>query len=709
MTSTTLPNTRRFRPDIEGMRAVAVLVVILYHLGVPGFAGGYVGVDVFFVLSGFLITGLIADELDRTGTIALGTFIRRRMRRLLPASALVLVVTLAIAWYALPPLQLAELRTQAVATAAYGANIELALSGTDYLQSHAPPSALQHYWSLAVEEQFYLLWPLLLLLVTRRARRRGRSLARPMLVATIAVTVASLLVGVLWTRSVQPYAYFLLPARAWEMASGGVLILTLRRLGSPSRQLAEVAGWVGLALVVASVAMFDAATAFPGWAALLPVTGTCLLLAAGAREGRLQRTLSLRPMQAIGRRSYALYLWHWPLFVFADAIPGGRASLETRIALLVLTFVLAWATFRLVEDPLRHHAWLTRQPRATYGAGIAVTAVLVGVALVVTSPRSLDAPPLTASDAADTGTADSEVAAASTGLGVRSLSEPGGSAGTPEPPPGPFRPGLAEVRDDTPLVARDDCHRNKRDTSVDGCLYGSTDHDAPLVVLFGDSHAAQWFPALEWLAEDRGWRLLSLTKSACPSFKIDNYDGPSGRYPECDRWRANAIDRIVSEEPALVLVTSMITGHNEASQAERLDGLDTTVRALGGHERIVVLGDTPHLPTDPPVCLSDHLDDLTACDAARDEAAPLAIHERVGAVAEGAGGSFVETQSMVCPDERCRVVKDGILVYRDPHHLTATFARQLAPELGLRIERTVGGRGEQSWDGAATAMRSRNR
>src|SRR5215207_8385412 len=298
--------TSRFRADVEGLRAAAVVAVVAYHAGLGGVGGGFVGVDVFYVLSGFLITGLLWEELDGTGRLRLGAFYARRARRLLPAAALVLVVTLVASAVWLSPLQVPVVARDAAAAALYVANYRFAAQRTDYL-ADASPSPLQHYWSLGVEEQFYLLWPLLLLVVFLAARRGRRSATRA---AGAAVS--------------QPWAFFSLPTRAWELAAGGLVALAASRLARLPGLAAATLGWLGLEAILWSITRFGPSTPFPGAAALFPVAGTAAVLAAGCAAPRLGPDLVLRrwPLQLGGRLSYAWYLWHWPLLVLAPAVVG---------------------------------------------------------------------------------------------------------------------------------------------------------------------------------------------------------------------------------------------------------------------------------------------------------------------------------------------------------------------------------------------------
>lgn len=342
----------QFRPDIEGLRAVAILTVVLYHAGVPGLRGGFVGVDVFFVVSGFLITGLLVREVARTGTVGLASFYAARARRLLPAAAVVLVATSVAAAVLLPPLQARKVLGDTVAAALYLGNYRFAIEGTDYLADTAP-SPLQHYWSLGVEEQFYLVWPALILGVAWWLRRRsaggGRGTASlPYFVVLAVLAGGSLALCVLWTRTLPAWAFFSLPTRAWELAIGGLVALTATQWRRLPPVCAAVVGWGGLALILATCNQIGAATPYPGTAALLPVLGTALVIGAGCATPDLGvgRLLSKPVLRAIGRVSYSWYLWHWPALLLAPALIGADLGLAGRLAMVVMSLGLAILTDR---------------------------------------------------------------------------------------------------------------------------------------------------------------------------------------------------------------------------------------------------------------------------------------------------------------------------------------------------------------------------
>ncbi|SUA43631.1 O-acetyltransferase OatA [Nocardia africana] len=326
-----------FRPDIEGMRAVAVVAVVLFHAGIPGFSGGFVGVDVFFVISGFLITGILWRDVRAGGTVELARFYGARARRLLPAAGIVVVATAIGAAVLLPPLQARQVLGDGIASALYVGNNRLALRGTDYLAANEPPSPFEHFWSLGVEEQFYLVWPVLIVASAWfvRRRRTGSAAPLPYLIVLAVVAALSFTISLFWTGTLPPWAYFSLPARAWELATGGLVALSVAVWSRLPRSVAAPAGWIGLVLVVVACTHFDSRTPYPGSAALIPVMGAALMIVsgcAGARFG-VGRLLARGPVRAVGGLSYTWYLWHWPVLLLARicwAIRSGGSAHSVR-------------------------------------------------------------------------------------------------------------------------------------------------------------------------------------------------------------------------------------------------------------------------------------------------------------------------------------------------------------------------------------------
>ena len=347
---------REVRADIEGLRGVAVGTVVLYHVGVPFMPGGFAGVDIFFVISGFLITSLLLREAARDGRISITRFYARRARRLLPAATTVLVVTAVAGWAVLPSSRYADLSTDVVAATLYVVNWALAGRAVDYLAEGSGVSPLQHFWSLSVEEQYYLAWPLLMilgLLAARNSRARARRL---MFGAVAVVFVVSLAWSVAHTRSDPAASYFVSTTRVWELAVGSLLAFGTGRLAGWGTRAAQLLGGIGLVLIAASVTLLDGSTPWPGWAALVPTLGAAAVIAAGCSRGGSTPSgvLGIRPLIWVGGISYSLYLWHWPLIVLADE-RWPNHGMAGSVAVVAVAVLLAWLTKRMIEDPVRFH------------------------------------------------------------------------------------------------------------------------------------------------------------------------------------------------------------------------------------------------------------------------------------------------------------------------------------------------------------------
>jgi peptidoglycan/LPS O-acetylase OafA/YrhL len=355
-----VPNVKpQFRPDIEGMRTIAVGLVLLYHFYDKPFTGGFVGVDVFFVISGFLITALLLRERSRTGRISVIRFYARRVRRILPASTLAVMATLFAGYYFLGFIAGNSIAIDAQWTAIFAANVHFALVGTDYLGSQLPPSPLQHMWSLGVEEQFYVVWPALFLaivLIVRGARHRGGLAA-----ILAAIIAASFAWSVIETTTNATWAYFSPLTRAWELALGALIAVSAPAIAAIAKNwLYEVCAIMGIAGIAGSALLFTGATPYPGYAVALPVVGSGLLIAAGCGNPAtsIGRLLSWRPMQWIGARSYSLYIWHWPVLTIATQFAGHELNGWQKTGLLALSVVLSALSYRLVENPIRHSKML---------------------------------------------------------------------------------------------------------------------------------------------------------------------------------------------------------------------------------------------------------------------------------------------------------------------------------------------------------------
>jgi peptidoglycan/LPS O-acetylase OafA/YrhL len=376
-----LAQAHGFRPDIQGLRAIAVMLVVLYHAGVPGINGGYVGVDVFFVLSGFLITDLLLRERSRTGTTSLPRFYARRVRRILPAATIVLLATVFASYYWLGFIRGGSVARDAQWTSVFLANIHFAEQGTNYLNTTLPPSPLQHYWTLGVEEQFYIVWPTLFLLVAVVLPKVGLRLKLG--VVLILVTCGSFVWSVIETQSNGAWAFYSPLTRAWELSIGALLALFVPLLLGVPHRMGCLTGWLGIAGIVFAAFWLDATTPYPGFAVALPVIATACAVAGGtiaSGRGGPESLLKYRPFQVLGAVSFSLYLWHWPLLTIVAQHEGRSLSLGTSLSLVAVAIALSCITYVVVENPIRYAKRLVAKPARSLAVGIGLILVSLGVA-----------------------------------------------------------------------------------------------------------------------------------------------------------------------------------------------------------------------------------------------------------------------------------------------------------------------------------------
>ena len=713
------------RRDIEGLRAIAVGVVVLYHAHFLELRGGFVGVDVFFVVSGFLITSLLLREHSANGRVSLPRFYGRRVRRLLPASCLVIVGTVVAGNIWLEPLRLRDLGTDAVASGGFVANIVFAQRGTDYLQSALPPSALQHYWSLAVEEQFYVVWPALLALLLWRG---ARSTSRAALGIAV-VSIASFVVCIWQTSVSQPWAFFGLHARAWELGAGALLAISWPRAVAVSPRLRGVGGWIGIGVIVVTCFAISEAMAFPGLLALAPVIGTVLVLAAGddAPRGPVV-VLRHGVMQWIGARSYSIYLWHWPALIIGEAALDGSPSAMERLLLVAGSVVAADLSYRFVENPVRHSRPLAERNNLTLAVGAALVVVSIGAGVllrnksvdlstdvVATTPTFLSATSTSISPTAPPTSTDTAPASESTSTVVDSTTTTV-PAGPPPPVVSPteplaavvegvatekvpknLEPSLAGATGDKPVIYDDGCHLDAGSTEPGECVFGDTTSSFT-VALFGDSHAAQWFDALDAIAKQRGWRLLALTKLGCTPIEQITYNSTVGAtYPQCKPWRANVKKRLAEERVAVVFISysnrlQQVGVQQPFPDQVWLDGFAELIPELraGGTEPVLIT-DTPYPGRDVPICLSENVSSVGNCAFSRERGIRQSRLDTNIAAAVDNGAQVLDVTNWMCTDKACPVIVGNLLVYRDSNHITTKYAEWLTPLIDEAISPYVEG------------------
>jgi peptidoglycan/LPS O-acetylase OafA/YrhL len=600
--------------QIQGLRAVAALLVTIFHARLM--PGGFIGVDIFYVISGYLITGLIIREIDKTGRLDLNEFYQRRIKRLLPTSVFVLFVTAVVGIFVLPAITRDALGRDLFAAAAYVSNYLFAWWENDYQNLNATPSPFIHYWSLAVEEQFYVIWPIFILFLSRYGKRAIFN-------GVAIVTALSLLLSIYLTQVAPIWAFYSLPTRAWELGFGALLLFI------PDKYLRNrYLPWIGAVGIAIATLNFDESTAFPGFNALLPVVATAILIGSIPVWPRFFNDLSNnRLMQWLGAISYPLYLWHWPALVLPSSALGRPLQIRERLMCILLTILLAHITSKLVEQPLRHRNFSAKK---VYGFFATTTAVslLAGIAIAST---------------------------ASSVIKVKGTE---------------YSFNLEQVVA-KPGVYGDGCHVNYGEIESGDCTYGEIG-SATKIVLYGDSHAAQWFPTLEKLAREKGFELISLTKSACPSVDVPRADQGAYKNSECDKWRENSIKRIQKIKPNAVIVSSFQYFTEPRGFASRAQWWNQGQRRLlsdlqGSSRNLIYISDTPHPLRDIPNCLAS--EDVKDCDTT--EKTPNVIIN---------GFKKIDPTSWLCTNV-CSSIKDGYVVYRDGSHISVDAALALTPLL----------------------------
>lgn len=656
---------------------MAILLVVAAHAGVPGFAGGFVGVDVFFVLSGFLITGLLVTERERAGRIDFAAFYARRFRRLLPAMAVMLLVTSVLASHLLLPMHQADQAIAAAAASIWLSNLHFAFGAIDYFAADASGNLYLHTWSLSVEEQFYLFWPLLLAACLAGVGTRGR-----LIVALSVVLVLGLLACVVATSHSARLAFYLMPTRAWQFALGGLVWLATagggRRVAgtfasatvTPAARSGCLAALAlaGLVMVLAAAVMLDEDSPYPGIRALLPSAGTAFLLLSGSHAPKLVlvRALGGVPMQFLGRLSYGWYLWHWPILVLAATVVD-LAPLQHRLGLMALALLLAWLSMVAVEKPIRRLR-VTRPARVIV-VGIVVMAGLVWHALAWHER------------------ATGQVAA------------------------GQGRAAVIEV----PAIYGMDCDQWYHSAELRPCEFrhGAA---ARTVIVMGDSIGLQWFPAWQALAERHGWRLVVLTKSACPMVDEPIYYARIGReYRECEQWRARALAWTAAQRADLVVLgSSQSYAYSEQQWREGSGRVLDRLTPSAAH--VALMRPTPILPFDGPACsvprgaLHTWLASPDRCRAPAGDPASRKVDAALGqAAATRHKVWLLDLNDQVCPQALCRAELAGRLVYRDQQHLDARFVASLTNDLEQRLPKDLlasDGLDDTGGNRAATAHRA---
>ncbi|WP_238138121.1 acyltransferase family protein [Kytococcus schroeteri] len=677
-----------FRPDVEGLRAIAVLSVMAYHAGLPLVTGGFAGVDVFFVLSGFLITGQLLKEVDRTGRVDLPAFYGRRAKRLLPAATTVLIVTGLLTWLLLPATRFKEIAWDIALSALYIVNWRLADRSVDYLAEDSQPSPVQHYWSLAVEEQFYVVWPLVLLLVGLVVTRTRLPLAPVATVGLLAIAVPSLVWSVVHTASSPATAYFVTTTRLWELALGGLVACGVAVWASLPRLVGSLLVVLGLVVLLTSLFVVTSSTPWPGSAALLPTVGTALVLVGGARaRGPVVRLLGSAPMLWVGALSYSLYLWHWPLVtVVEQGVYEDGAPMWASVAAVLAAFPLAWAGHHLIENPVRFATPFkrTRNALALGGTLTAVGAVAaLGLVQLAPSTKQVDANPETAAGRVGAEVLlPQDVDPDEVPADVRPVVGEGAVPDAPEA----ITPDPLEVTKDYPPTYDQNCVDSVDGNQLKECTFGQEGAKKTIAVA-GDSKIDQWVPLIDAWARDHGYEVRTYLKSACP-YNDQLMDSEDARWKDCHDWGQEVHEKITAQQPDLLLTSSLVAGGAQGDDKVS-QGYETFWRPLAEKgTTVVAVADTAG-PTDGPQyeCVAEHLDAVGQCAFEDDGGRGTPALEQ--AVEQVDGAAMMSLNDFVCPEGTCPAVIGDVLPHRQGSHVSNTYVTTLGGVFDARLEAAI--------------------
>jgi peptidoglycan/LPS O-acetylase OafA/YrhL len=650
----------KFRQDIQGLRALAVGIVVLDHAHIPWFNGGFIGVDVFFVISGFLITGLLLGDIAKHARVRFLSFYSRRAQRILPAATVVILVTCIASIALLGIIQARSVLVDGVWAVFFGANIHFASVGTNYFAASASTSPLQHYWSLAVEEQFYLVWPAVMGIVALVFRRKGVVGHVPRLPIALTLVVVgglSLYLSVVQTASNPTAAYFSTIDRTWELAVGALLAVALPWLGKIPSALRCALSWSGLAAIITAALVFTTATAIPGYNALLPVLGCGALLVGGVglpRHGA-HSLLSIRPLRFLGDISYSLYLWHWPILIIGAAYLGARDTLSVRVALIFGSVLVATLSYYGLENPLRHVRLLSQRT----WRGLVLWPIATGLVISISVFGAPSVPFAAAAGAAN--------ATMSPLNAVRAAVVAGQAA---DAVPALTDPGLLTASTDH--VSIGSCSQYPVFTGK-VCNLGDA-NGTKTIVVFGNSHSVMWVPGLIVLAKEEHLKLYPIVKEACAYEAFPDLNLEWNIANECTTFYDWAKAQIKKLHPDLIIIgTFSKTPHWVAGETSVIN----TLKLLT--PRLILLGDTPYTKA-PAQCLLQSGATQGTC-LSSEAVLGTKVQAQVQAIASSTRVQSLDLTNLFCDDALCPAVINGLIPTWDGKHLTPQYSTFLAPAL----------------------------
>ncbi|MBH0008941.1 acyltransferase [Salinibacterium sp. SWN1162] len=666
--------------EIEGLRGIALSLVVLFHL----FGGGRVsgGIDVFLVISGFLLTGSTTRRIERGAPFLLEHF-SRVARRLVPSAAVVVVFVALAALLVFPESRWLQTGRELIASLLYFENWELISSQLAYGAAGVDSSPLQHFWSLSVQGQFFLAWPLALVIIAFAARAAGVKPFYSFVIATALVTIASFAYSIMLVNADQSVAYLSTWTRLWELGVGAILALTATKIPLPLWARSPLA-WLGLTLIVTCGFAIDGATAFPGILTLWPVLGTALVIVSAGGTSRFSpvHVVDTRVITFLARISYPLYLWHWPLLIVYleyrhyDAVGWKGAAL-----VLSASVLLAWLTQRFVAEPLV----LTQPPKNHFAPFVVPASIVATVAILL----SIGVGAIERSNAAELAAAE-KAAQASTELypGARALTD--GIEAT-DPTVG-FVPSTEIANADLPDLYSRGCVQNYRsEPGMDEvliCEDEDTTDPSHFVVMSGGSHVLHWYPALKTIATEENWRLEVVDKDGCRlTVRADETNfAPSEM---CYSWNDNALPALVEMAPDAVFTVGTRTPETDGVEIVHPGQVGAWQYLADADIPVIAMRDTPRFTSSVPECLDEHDDNPLACARDRSEIfLDRAPYLDTPNIPEST--VFIDLTDSFCTAESCDPIVGNILAYRDEDHMTATYSRTLVGSLRAELEAQAG-------------------
>jgi len=627
------------RKDIEGLRAIAILLVIAAHAKIPWLQGGFIGVDIFFVISGFLITRILANEISNTGYINFLDFYARRLKRLLPTLILVIAITALTLYFLLQPIdQLTQAKAGAAASL-WLSNIYFSYTTFDYFGVQAESNAFLHTWSLGVEEQFYLIWPALIIAIW--AIHKSINYFK---VYLIILTLVSFYYCVSISKNNPDLAFYLMPLRAWQFSIGALVCIAAEKTIAIKNVYSQTIIWSGVGIIAISAVTLGNNITYPSFWALLPTAATAMLIFIGSTNTThiVNKLLTSLPLQLIGKTSYAWYLWHWPILIIGNILLP-QISIGETLFLIFLSWILAAVTFYYFENPIRH--WDIYPSRPGWK-------IIVAIFVMVVVNSSF----------------------------IRWHNHILNNFDTTTPSP------YLKATMDAPEIYMLECDDWYHSATLKPCYFGERDANKTAVII-GDSIGLQWFPALKKIFLASGWQLVVLTKSACPMIDDAIFYKRLGReYTECTQWKDAAIKEISRIRPDTIIMGSA-EGYDIKPNLWNSGSKKFFSRISHYTDWVYVIRATPELPFNGPKCLNENR--FVSEHRAKSICQSTIENDRNSSTwdaIKNASYSFkniriIDMNLIVCPNNICTAQKNGLIVFRDQQHLTATFVTSTQQEL----------------------------